>query len=84
MTEWPDWYSRELELSTHLLKRMVDRQFDEADLRLMLEDALGYHESHEAGRWVIEARQEGRPWEIIVEPIPDEEVLVVVTAYPVE
>ncbi len=39
MVDWPDWWSGELELSAHLLKRMMDRQFNEADLRLMLDDA---------------------------------------------
>ena len=47
MVEWPQWWSWELEFSPHLLKRMVDRSFNEADLRLMLENAIGYHENHE-------------------------------------
>jgi len=63
---------------------MVDRSFNEADLRLMLESASGYHENHEEGRWAIESKRDGRPWEIIVEPIPEEQILVIVTAYPVE
>jgi hypothetical protein len=83
MVEWPEWWSWELEFSPHLLKRMVDRQFNEADLRLMLEQANGYHENHELGRWAIETTHAGQEWEVIVEPVPDEEVLVVVTAYPV-
>jgi hypothetical protein len=33
---------------------MADRAFNEVDLRLMLCDAKGYHESHEPGRFVIE------------------------------
>ena len=84
MVEWPQWWSWELELSPHLLKRMVDRSFNEADLRLMLENATGYHENHEEGRWAIESKHEGRPWEIIVEPVPEEQILVIVTAYPVD
>jgi hypothetical protein len=27
--------------------------------------------------------RDGRPWEVIVEPLPDEEILVVVTAYAI-
>jgi len=84
MVEWPQWWSWELELSPHLLKRMVDRSFNEADLRLMLENATGYHENHEEGRWAIESKHDGRPWEIIVEPVPEEQILVIVTAYPVD
>ena len=37
--EWPDWWNFELELSSHLLKRMVDRDFTEVDLRAMLDRA---------------------------------------------
>jgi hypothetical protein len=32
---WPEWWSWDLELTPHLMKRMVDRQFNEVDLRLM-------------------------------------------------
>ncbi len=81
---WPDWWSWELELTPHLLKRMVDRQFSEADLRLMLENATGYRQNHEEGRFVVETRHEGRSWAVIVEPSPEDEVLIVVTAYPVD
>lgn len=84
MVDWPDWWSWELELSPHLLKRMIDRDFNEADLRLMLENASGYHENHEEGRWVIITSHSGRTWNIIVEPLFEEIILVVVTAYPVD
>jgi hypothetical protein len=53
------------------------------DLRFMLENASGYHENHEPGRWGIETEHAQRAWEVIVEPLWDEQVLVVVTAYPV-
>lgn len=81
--QWPGLWSWELELTPHLLKRMVDRQFNEADLRLMLDKATGYHDNHEEGRFVIETKHEGHPWAVVVEPAPEETVLVVVTAYPV-
>jgi hypothetical protein len=84
MPEWPEWWSWELELSPHLLKRMLDRQFNEADLRLMLEKANNYHENHEPGRWAIETNHAGRVWAVIVEPLWDEQILVVVTAYPLD
>jgi hypothetical protein len=40
---WPDWWEWELDCSNpHLAKRMVDRSFNEADLRDMLERATGF------------------------------------------
>ena len=81
MTLWPQWWSWELELSPHLLKRMIDRQFAETDLRQMLEDATGFQPDHELGRWIIQTRHAGLPWEVVVEPIEGEQLLVVVTAY---
>ena len=82
--EWPGWWEWEIELSPHLLKRMIDRTINEPDLRLMMEDANGYHEDHVEGRWIITSTLAGRPWEIIVEPCLEEDVLVIVTAYPLE
>jgi hypothetical protein len=83
MTEWPEWWGWELELSPHMLKRMLDRVFNEVDLRVMLESARDYRPDHEEGRWVIETVHADKDWEVIVEPVFDEQVLVAVTAYPV-
>jgi hypothetical protein len=82
MREWPSWWSWELELSPHLLKRMVDRQFSEVDLRRMLEHATGFRDDVLEGRWIVEARYEKVSWEVIVEPDFDAKTLVVVTVYP--
>ena len=64
MTDWPSWWDWELEFTPHLLKRMIDRQFNEADLRLMLDEATNFRENHEQGRFVIETRHDGRLWEV--------------------
>lgn len=63
---------------------MQDRDFNEADLRVMLEDASGYRKNDEPDRWVIETARNRQPWEIVVEPDEPNRVLVVVTAFPVE
>jgi hypothetical protein len=83
-TEWPAWWDWELELSSHILKRMVDRGFSEVDLRSMMSVAMNLREDHEPGRWVVETSRDARRWEVIVEPDSAEELLVVITAYPVE
>ena len=62
---------------------MDDRRFTEIDLRRMLERASGHREDVVDGRWVIETRDRGRAWEVIIEPDQERELLVVVTAYPV-
>ncbi len=48
--DFPEWWDWPLELSPHVLKRMVDRGFSEADLRTMLEDAQGISEDAAPGR----------------------------------
>ena len=84
MPSWPDWWEWELELSPHLLKRMIDRAFNEADLRTMLENAVAVRPSDdEDGRWIVETRSGGKPWEVVVEPVNEDRALVVVTAYAV-
>jgi len=62
---------------------MVDRRFNELDLRTMLERAHNLREDVVLGRWVVETRFRRRPWEVVVEPDVRREVLVVVTAYAV-
>lgn len=79
---WPPWWHWELELSPHLLKRMIDRQFNEVDLRRMLEHPRDLREDSVEGRWKVETLHEGRIWEVIVEPEAEVRLLVVVTAYP--
>lgn len=62
---------------------MEDREFNEVDLRTMMEQASSHRPDVVEGRWVVETRHRRRSWEIIVEPDPYSEALVVVTAYPV-
>ena len=82
--DWPEWWEWELDCSNpHLIKRMSDRRFSETDLREMLDHATDYRENHEPGRYAIETTHAGRDWEVIVEPDHVEELLIVVTAYPV-
>ena len=79
----PEWWNWELELTPHLLKRMDDRDFNEADLTGMLHRGKTYKKDVVEGRWVIESEHKRHPWEIIVEPDAIEKLLVVITAYPV-
>ncbi|MFZ5516819.1 MAG: hypothetical protein ACOY90_09290 [Candidatus Zhuqueibacterota bacterium] len=37
---FPDWWNWELELTSHLEKWMVDRGFNEIDLRMMFENSI--------------------------------------------
>ena len=84
MPKWPEWWEWELELSPHLLKRMIDRGFTETDLRKMMAQAIGLREDAGPGRWVVEAEHDSRPWHVIVEPDTMDKLLVVITAFPVE
>ncbi len=80
---WPAWWIWELELSAHLLRRMLDRDFTEVDLRRMLEDASGIRPDIEVGRWAVATSHAETPWEVIVEPDQTAKLLVVITAYPI-
>lgn len=84
MPTWPDWWEWELELSSHLLKRMEDRDFTELDVRRMLSGASGLGPDIVPDRWVIETRHRRKPWEVIVERDPDAQLLIVIAAYPIE
>jgi hypothetical protein len=62
---------------------MEDRGFTEVDLRQMLERAAGFRADVVDGRFIIETRFRGHPWEVVVEPDEVEHLLVVVTAFGV-
>lgn len=84
MTAWPPWWELELELSSHLFKRMSDRDFSELDVRRMLSVASELRRDVVPERWVVETRHAGTPWEIIVELDVEAHLLIVITAYPLE
>lgn len=81
--QWPAWWGWQLEVSAHLEGRMIDRDFNEIELRTMLTNARSFRVDVVPGRWVIETSHLRRRWEIVVEPDGELELLVVVTAYPV-
>ena len=68
VTDWPEWWEWELEFTSHLEKRMEDRDFTELDLRTMLERAESYQPSVVAARWVVRTRHRSAGWALIVEP----------------
>lgn len=84
MISWPEWWTWELEISSHVEKRMEDRDFTEVELRHMLENARSFRADVVEGRWVVETRTRRRPWEVIVEPDMEQKLLVVITAYELD
>ena len=77
----PNWWDWEFELSPHVERRMVDRNFTEVDLRGMLERADRIVAGVVEGRHVVSALHRGKVWEIVLEPDDDSRVVVIVTAY---
>ena len=80
---WPTWWDWELEISPYVEKRMEERNFTELDLRDMMQSAhtLGLDEIE--GRYVIQTRRQHHDWKIVVEPDETDQLLVVITAFPV-
>ncbi len=80
---WPEWWDWDLDFTPHLIKRMEDRNFNEIDLRTMLNNARNRKADVVEGRWIIETKHKRHLWHVIVEPDKCEKLLVVITAYPV-
>jgi len=80
---WPPWWNWDLEITPHVENRMEDRDFNEVELREMMERASGHHPDVVDGRFVIETTHRRQDWEVIVEPDEVEHSLVVITAYRV-
>ena len=81
---WPVWWEWELEFTSHLERRTEDRGFTEVDLRAMLEHAATLQFDVVPGRFVVDTRHRGRPWQVVVEPDARLRRVVVVTAFPVD
>ncbi len=79
----PFWWHWELAFTDHILDRMEDRGFTEVELRAMLERDPELSHDVVPGRWLIRTHFRNRPWEVIVEPLHDERILLVITAYRV-
>ena len=80
---WPDWWSWELEFADHLLLRMDQRGFNEAELRMMLEEASGMVPDSDPGRCLILTTFRGVAWNVVLEPDHAERIIVVITAFEV-
>jgi hypothetical protein len=80
---WPPWWDWEFELSAHLLKRKVDRSFNEVDVRRMLSAAYAFRRDVVPGRWLVQTRHRRSRWEIVVEPDVQSQIVLVISAYPV-
>ena len=52
------------------------------DLRRMLDVAQTIDSDIGPGRWRLRTRLRRRPWEVIVEPDAEAQLVVVITAYP--
>jgi hypothetical protein len=51
---------------------------------MMLDAATRVYDNHEEGRFVVETIHDSRRWAVILEPVSSDEILVVVTAYPMD
>lgn len=78
---WPEWWDWELAFTGHVQRRMEERGVSEVEVHSMLQRASGYSPSVVENRFMIETTHRGRPWIVIVEPDPDERLLVIVTVY---
>jgi hypothetical protein len=84
LRRWPFWWTWDVELSTHVERRMSRRDFNELDLRTMMEHAERVRRDHVEGRYVIETRHKRRSWAVIVEPDVERTCVLVITAYALE
>ena len=80
---WPEWWEWQISFTRHAELRMEQRGVSEVELRAMLQRATGYRPSVTAERFMIETTHRGQPWVVVVEPDPEQQILVVVTAYEV-
>ena len=81
---WPNWWDWELGFTGHVEVRMEERGFSEVELRSMLDRASRVSPARRPGRWLIHTQHSGQPWVVVAEPDPQDQMLMIVTAYPDE
>ena len=82
--EKPDWWDWPFDCENeHLLERMEIRNFNEANLREMIEATALIESGDVSTRFNLYARYDGDYWKIVVEPDPIDRVVIVVTAFTV-
>lgn len=79
-----DWWDWELAFTPHVESRMEEREFSEIELRTMVSDATDIAPARRPGRFLARTRHRGTPWIVVLEPDLDDQLLFVVTAYPVD
>jgi hypothetical protein len=80
----PEWWGWDLAFTPHVGARMEERGFSEVELRAMLEDATVVGPARRPGRYLVRTRRSGDPWIVVVEPDAEDQLLLIVTAYPRE
>ena len=78
--DWPPWWAWELVFSNHALKRMVQRDFNEIDGRMMLDVADRVRWGSQPDRWIVSTSHRGIAWEVVIDRDEDAQCLIVVTA----
>jgi gluconate kinase len=81
---WPEWWFWDVEITPHIEKRMLQRDFNEIELRQMLHSAKYFEKDIVDGRFKILTDFKKNEWEIIVDPDYEENLLVIITAYSTE
>jgi hypothetical protein len=77
----PEWWGWDLVFTAHLEGRMEERDFSEVELRGMISEVEDLAPGRRPGRYVCRAKLRGQPWVVVLEPDPEDQVVVVVTAY---
>jgi hypothetical protein len=80
----PEWWDWDLAFTHHVESRMEERGFSEVELRTMLAETTELVPARQLGRFLAQASHGGRPWTVVLEPDPDDQVLFVVTAFPLD
>ncbi|MSQ85090.1 MAG: hypothetical protein EXR77_19815 [Myxococcales bacterium] len=78
---FPPWWSWPRTVSDHIERRMLDRGFTHLQLHAMLAHARHIRPSTTDGRFVVDCSLRGRQWRVVLEPQPELQQVVIVTAF---
>ena len=79
---WPHWWDDPLSFTRHARRRMLKRNLDEIQVRILLESGETLQAQTDGETWQVTATLENQRWCLIIKPDLIQRRIILITMYP--
>ena len=79
---WPHWWDDPLSFTRHARRRMLKRNLDEIQVRILLDSGETLQAQTDGETWQVTAYLENQKWCLIIKPDLIQRRIVLITMYP--